>query len=482
MTIEFINEQVDFLKFPKIDTTYKAYKGAQFTFGDIEGNAIKLLYLLIKHGIATNINKESYDLLVKICNTPINELTSCKLSSFKHTLSEIKFNKEVMIRILGGVCASAGHSGNNDYFTLQILSQLAQQNVPVELVLSKNDLEFIEADEKQGNFKLTMMAHAHAGSMSNLQKLVDKRMVSLEDMTGISFDAYKPALKAISYSLNQAQTEITLYSNMGIDQSIMQKIAKKLEIPYADNTVIELARTIEAINAKFQDHVKAKTAHLLYDRNVIGSIYYNHSRREIDLSETPFELLLWRCNYHTMDRTENNLSYKINYVQANESTVAPSTGSIYNLGSHKSGQYIGLYSNEGALGKELFTQLNTIKIKAETLRKDGHIEAAGHADKLWTTIKIESEKYFNKTIDKDAFRTACITQIDEARKVLGVHRGWKQVLGNVGLALAGLGIGYVVAGYLNKKSTGNFMFFGPEFPKRLDVLEDTITQLTTPTA
>ena len=55
MTIKVITEQVDFLKSTQIDTTYKANKDAEFTFGDIEGNAMKLLYLLIKYGIATNI-------------------------------------------------------------------------------------------------------------------------------------------------------------------------------------------------------------------------------------------------------------------------------------------------------------------------------------------------------------------------------------------------------------------------------------------
>ena len=58
MTRKIITEQIDFLKFPQIDTTYKANNGAEFTFGDIEGNAMKLLFLLIKHGIATNIKKQ----------------------------------------------------------------------------------------------------------------------------------------------------------------------------------------------------------------------------------------------------------------------------------------------------------------------------------------------------------------------------------------------------------------------------------------
>ncbi len=480
MAIELISEQVDFFEFPKIDDTYKANKGAQFTFGNLDGNAIKLLYLLIKHGIATNINAEQYERLVSIYTTPIKNITVIHLNSFNLILNKIKFNNAATIRILGGACASGG---NNDYFTLKMLEKLSQHKVPLEILLSKNSAEFIEAYEKNNNFQLVMMAHRDAGSMGNLQKLIDNHLIVNKEITEISENIYKPSLKAISYTLNEQQTEMTIYSHAGIGRDTIQKIAEKLGIPYADNTIIELARTIEAINLKFQDHVTTNTVHTLYDRQVLSSMYHNPLRRKIDLSQNPFELLMWNCQYHNIDRSETHLGYKLNFVHVHD-PEALTKGNIFNLNSNTNkqigeskNQYRGIYSHEGPIGLDLLAQLDVIKLKAEALKKGSHATAAVHADRLWATIKEAAQKYFNKTIEKEAFRTICIQEINTARTILETHHGWKQVLSNVGLAIAGLGIGYVLAGLINKKTTGNFLFFGADFPKKLDVLENTVVQI-----
>jgi hypothetical protein len=72
---KFINEQVDIYQLPSVDLTHKGTEGTEITIGDLHGNAMKLMFMLVKHGIATNISKEDYNRLVEIYRTPTNNLT-----------------------------------------------------------------------------------------------------------------------------------------------------------------------------------------------------------------------------------------------------------------------------------------------------------------------------------------------------------------------------------------------------------------------
>ncbi|KTC65192.1 Uncharacterised protein (plasmid) [Legionella adelaidensis] len=64
MSHEFIREFVDIYQLPSMDVSHKANEGAQVTIGDLHGNAMKLMFMLVKHGIATNIDETDYNRLV----------------------------------------------------------------------------------------------------------------------------------------------------------------------------------------------------------------------------------------------------------------------------------------------------------------------------------------------------------------------------------------------------------------------------------
>ena len=82
MPHEFINEQVDIYQLPSIDVPHKGSAGTQVTIGDLHGNAIKLMFMLVKHGIATNIDEADYNRLVAIYKTPTQDLTKKHLDEF----------------------------------------------------------------------------------------------------------------------------------------------------------------------------------------------------------------------------------------------------------------------------------------------------------------------------------------------------------------------------------------------------------------
>ncbi len=66
-----------------------------------------------------------------------------------------------------------------------------------------------------------------------------------------------------------------------------------------------------------------------------------------------------------------------------------------------------------------------------------------------------------------------------ARPELEKHRGWKQLLGTLGLAIAGLGIGYVIAGLINVAVTGHFLLFRPKTDslQKLELLQKSLDQV-----
>ena len=122
-------------------------------------------------------------------------------------------------------------------------------------------------------------------------------------------------------------------------------------------------------------------------------------------------------------------------------------------------------------------KLGSIKLKAIELFSAGHKEAGDAAIKLYTELDIQSTHYFKGHVAANYFRDVCGLRMTEAHAELDEHRGWAQVLGNLALAIVGLGVGYVVAGLINKAATGRFLFFKTNFEQRFDALQQSIDQV-----
>lgn len=317
---KLISKQVDIYQFPSVDLIDK---GTQITIGDLHGNAMKLMFMLVTHGIATNINKEDYENLVKIYSIQAENLTKEHLGDFNKILAKIEFNSDSTIRLIGDELADRG---NNDYFTLKILEKLHDHKVPVEIIVSNHSIEFIEASEKQKDFRAPMLNNEHALSMKNLQTLVEKGIVEREEILKIAKKAYKPTLRAISYSLSEDDKEITIYSHAGIGLNTIKKLASHLKVNYKDTTALDLALTIQNINEKFQKHVQNNTVNTLYTRAKMNEGYRGYS----DLSNAPFEFIMWNRLYNKIDRPAVHSGYNVNFVHGHDSSDL-TRDNIYNL-------------------------------------------------------------------------------------------------------------------------------------------------------
>lgn len=127
----------------------------------------------------------------------------------------------------------------------------------------------------------------------------------------------------------------------------------------------------------------------------------------------------------------------------------------------------------------------TLRIKGEKLKDRGHHDEYKTAINLADFLQQKVDFLFSMPQEErqqhiEQFKHECNTEINKAMSILKHHRGWKQILGNLLLAIAGLGVGYIVAGIINKGRTGNFLFFNStDSSEKLEATNNTI-RLRTP--
>lgn len=101
MPHQLVKEQADLSKLPTVDSQHRGGLGSEITIGDLHGNAMKLIYMLAKHDIASNLTQELYTELVNIYNVPVHNLTKDNLLNFKHILNKIDFKSGALVRLIG---------------------------------------------------------------------------------------------------------------------------------------------------------------------------------------------------------------------------------------------------------------------------------------------------------------------------------------------------------------------------------------------
>ncbi len=255
--VKAITEQVNLLEYPQSPHILKP--GEELTIGDLHGNSLKFMFFLIKEGILTLKNREKdYEEIKRIYEK--NDLTKADLEQFQDILSEAEFNEaasKTKIKLIGDEVADRG---KNDYFTLLILDKLREKKVPIEIIFSNHGAEFVsfyEIGNCTGDFP-THINTMQARSLNlGLLGLIDKGLVSTEDIQKLIDDSYKPNLKLLSYSIDQTTkpNTIILYSHAPIGLETVEGLAIEFGVTYDQSSLENLAKTINAINSKFAELV-----------------------------------------------------------------------------------------------------------------------------------------------------------------------------------------------------------------------------------
>ena len=80
-------------------------------------------------------------------------------------------------------------------------------------------------------------------------------------------------------------------------------------------TTLELARTIDKINFKFQQHVQAGSVHTQCPPDAMFAGYYGSA----DLTKTPLVCTMWNRRYDLIKRPTNQNGYNLVYVHGHDS-------------------------------------------------------------------------------------------------------------------------------------------------------------------
>lgn len=319
MSKYFIREQANIDVCPAVmpspDTTV-----SDICIGDLHGNALKLVYFLVRQGIA-RLTATHYARLVAIYKIPQLDLTLALLMEYQELVHSMEImNRNTLIRLIGDELSDRGA---NDYYVLEILHKLHQEKVNVHILLSNHGAEFIEAyerfDERNHQFTVTSLGH-FAASLTALNTLVQRNLLDAQYIFDRISDSYQPALKLLDCSLDPLSNSITIYSHAGIGIQSLRPLAKRFNVIYEDNTRCELAATIEKINNAF---------HRFVDSNRVHQLCRDQSRKE----GNPVEFIIWNRSYGGLDRSQKYHGYSLSFVHghdANDKTQA----NIFNLDNY----------------------------------------------------------------------------------------------------------------------------------------------------
>ena len=326
MSIDLISEYVNLDIYPEIT---KVKDEALLTLGDLHGNALKLLYFLIKHEIVT-CEKRFYERFVIIYRKHPNDLSKEDLLEIKAICQQLIVKNKTKICLIGDVLADRGQ---NDYFTLLLLYKLHNESVPIDILLSNHDFTFIECLEVYGIFRSSRPCgdREFASSMQQMQDLIETYKLDFSEIKTMVENAYLPKLKLLSYSLDN-ENEITRFSHARIDDKVMINLAIVMNVPFLALTVAELAQTIDAINYSFQkNYVEKKLIHALVKESFI------------DDKNDPINFLMWNRSYYFLLKI---LPFKINEVYGHDS-AGPQGENIYcldNLLGKSLDEHCGVYN------------------------------------------------------------------------------------------------------------------------------------------
>ncbi|MDX1837201.1 hypothetical protein DIZ81_06895 [Legionella taurinensis] len=237
------------------------------TIGDLHGNSLKLFWILVKQN-ALKLNpidgrtpKQLYERFVAIYKTPADQLTKADLEEFNRILDGASLNRLAMLRLIGDELADRGQ---NDYFTLKILKRLGDAGVRTEILLSNHSAEFLD-NHHRGSLKKPedLLGDENARSMHNLGTLLERGLVDSEEITSIVKDHYLPALKAISYSIDNTvqPPRLTLYTHAPVGIETIRSLADLYGIPYDDSSIDRLCRTIDQINERVHQDLSEHSVH-----------------------------------------------------------------------------------------------------------------------------------------------------------------------------------------------------------------------------
>lgn len=197
--VELIDYKASLLQYPPL-SDYPVSENTEITIGDMHGNALKLLYFLIRENIFL-VDVSDYDLFVDIFNKDVSVLTANDIDRFHSMADRIqcaKLPKKVKVRLEGD---EVSDRRGNDYWTLVFLLKLTQSNATLEIIFSNHGYEFLQVFEQGLETHYSYMEEAGcANSLKNLRLLLEHGLITMKRVDYLVKSAYLPYLRLLSYT------------------------------------------------------------------------------------------------------------------------------------------------------------------------------------------------------------------------------------------------------------------------------------------
>lgn len=267
--------------------------GAQLTFGDTHGNALKMIHFLITHGVLTLKNgSEDYKKLFQIYvkQSEHKEWDKADIDNYNDIINRATVNPKANVRFIGD---ELGDRGANDYFTLKILKKLKDGHVKTEHLISDHGAEFLDFHSKgcQPGYKAPHLKGGQARSVENLSKWIEKGLVTKQEVQELG-KVYTENLKVISYTLDEANNHITFFSHAPVGVETLRHLAKEFGVPFKEGSAKEVAETIDGVNLAFNEKLKKNEILPLLEKET--EIRHKKGISSSDATyDTPLTRVLW---------------------------------------------------------------------------------------------------------------------------------------------------------------------------------------------
>jgi hypothetical protein len=227
--------------------------------GDLHGSAWLLLNYLVIEGFFTGIEPDDYRKFIEIYKKkPIAKITEADNQAFQAIVDKLVIDPNPPHMILLG--DETFDRGERDDFIIKLMKKMGKH---VDVILSNHGYEFLEqaaigfSRAPGANGAILRDIKNFGRSYDNLYQLFNRNLssVSREEMIRLTKEYYKPRLKIAAYILNPDDNSITICTHAPVGLARLKQMAQHLQVKWNDATAIDIARSINNMNAAFRYRV-----------------------------------------------------------------------------------------------------------------------------------------------------------------------------------------------------------------------------------
>lgn len=331
--------QADLSQYPLILQNPSA---THVSMGDLHGNTMKLLYILIEEGVM-KMPPEDYRSLFQIYSKPMGTLTGFDLSNFEKIVQRAEIIPGKNITLVGDELADRG---NNDFFTLSVFKKMSASELNFDILVSNHSLEFLRFYEYKAASPFTNRI-LPITSLDGLIKTINDGCIAKPSIDDMVLEHYLPRLKAISYTISPETHDVTLFTHAPIGLETIEQLAIRYDIVYQDRTRDDLINTIDKINAAFLTELRdGRFVEKFYGQ--MDGLRDAHSKLPFSYPiDSPFYRLVWTRELDKHTKTNPSGDYQVRFVHGH-------VGSTDNPKEHEA-----VYKNIPKTQTHLYENLDT---------------------------------------------------------------------------------------------------------------------------